>query len=151
MVKNVMEDIPATCEQKDTLHSVAKKMLRDNIAFIPIVDKESRFLGMISDRDVTLSLGKNENRPLSELTVKDVITGKTQTIAPEENIESALRIMRRKRLKCLPVVDNKQRLRGMVSLNRIVKKINESIVENKIAKNETEYEKIYFEQNSNLG
>lgn len=130
-----MEGIPATCCKKDSLHSVAKKMLRDNTAFIPIVDKEKRFLGLISDRDVTLTLGQNEHRPMSELTVRDALTNGAHTVTPDENINTVLRIMRKNRLKCLPVVDNMKRLRGIVSLNRVVQGINERSEEIKFSEN----------------
>lgn len=113
-----------TCMRNDSLYTVAKKMLKDNVASIPIIGEDQLLLGMISDRDVTLALGKNESRPVTELTVNDAMTNETEAVSPEDNIETVLRIMRRKRLKFLPVVDGRQRLRGIVSLNGIVRKIN---------------------------
>lgn len=137
-VKNVMNDIIVTCEQRDSLYSVAKKMLKGDVASIPIIGEDKRLLGMISDRDVTLALGKNENRPGAELTVNDAMSNEAEAVSPEDNIETVLRIMRRKRLKFLPVVDHQKRLRGIVSLHGIVKKINGVEDEKKIAENGNE-------------
>lgn len=143
-VKNVMDNILVTCRQNDSLRSVAKKMLRDNVISIPIVGEGQRLLGIVSDRDVTLALGKNENKPESELTVDDAMTRETQAVSPEDSIETVLRVMRRKRLKSLPVVDSLQRLRGMVSLNRIVKRINGVVEENKNTPNQNEWKTMSF-------
>lgn len=141
LVKNVMEELIITCEQKDSLLSVAKKMYLNDIEFIPIVDEEKRLLGLISDRDVTITLGKNENTSIIDLKVEDADITDTMSVTSDENIEDVLRVMRKRRMKCIPVVDKTHRFMGLATVSRIVRKINGSAWERKNGKHKIEHGK----------
>jgi CBS domain-containing protein len=120
IVKDIMVNYPKSCTKHDSLKNVVTEMSNSNIGSLPVLDENKRVIGIITDRDITLTLGKT-GRNVNELRVADAMTNSAHTVTPEDDTATALRIMRTKKVGRLPVVDHEQRLRGIVSLNRIVK------------------------------
>ncbi|HTL82903.1 MAG TPA: CBS domain-containing protein [Bacteroidia bacterium] len=120
-VREIMVTTPKYCEAKTSLQSVAEEMTRSNIGSLPVVDENKKLVGMITDRDICLAAGSSK-KELSSLKVHEVL-GKNplHTISPEDDLSSALRIMRLKQVGRLPVVDREKRLQGVISLNHIVR------------------------------
>jgi CBS domain-containing protein len=119
-IKEIMVDTPHHCFKHETLKNISAKMHTANIGSVPIVDENKKVIGIITDRDIALALSRL-NIPLGELKAQDVMTTKVHTIRPDDNVATALRIMRTRKVGRLPVVDNELKLKGMVSLNRILR------------------------------
>jgi CBS domain-containing protein len=130
-VKDVMCDSPKHCEKNESLKNVVNEMSKSNIGSMPVVDKDKKVLGVVTDRDICIGLAKT-NKPLSELKVSEVMSSQAHTCTLEDNADNALKIMRTKKVGRLPVVDKEGRLKGILSLNGIVRhhhKNNEKVEE----------------------
>jgi CBS domain-containing protein len=126
-VKEIMITSPQYCGQNETLQALAEKMSKSNIGSLPVLDDNKKVIGVITDRDITLAAGTQVGKKLSEIKVLDVIQNrKVHTVTPEDNLQTALQIMRTKQVGRLPVVDKEQNLRGVVSLNHIVRQTHGS-------------------------
>jgi len=85
------------------------------IGHIPVLDKSNRLIGLVTKRDLAraspsaaTSLDMYEiSYLLSKMTVKDVMKKEVITVAEDELVEEAARIMADKRLGCLPVMREK--------------------------------------------
>ncbi|HXC04176.1 MAG TPA: CBS domain-containing protein [Bacteroidia bacterium] len=119
-VREIMVAEPQQCSKNDTLKQIASRMEKANIGCLPVVDEARKVVGIITDRDIALTLHRS-NKPLSELKVHEVMTKEVHAIRPEEHTDTALRIMRTRKVGRLPVVDGDFKLKGMVSLNRILR------------------------------
>lgn len=85
------------------------------IRHLPVVDKENRLLGIVTDRDIreaapsdaTLLSVQELNYLLGKLKVSAFMTPKEKliTIAPDTLIEEAVKLMRDHKIGCLPVVE----------------------------------------------
>lgn len=85
------------------------------IRHLPVVDKENRLLGIVTDRDIreaapsdaTLLSVQELNYLLGKLKVSAFMTPKEKliTITPDTLIEEAVKLMRDHKIGCLPVVE----------------------------------------------
>jgi CBS domain-containing protein len=124
-VKEIMVAEPRQCSKNDTLKQIASHMEKANIGCLPVVDEARKVVGIITDRDIALALHRS-NKPLHELKVHEVMTKQVHTIQPEDRTDTALRVMRTQKVGRLPVVDHEFKLKGMVSLNRILRDVHGS-------------------------
>ena len=130
-VKEIMYGAPKYCAKNESLLNVVKEFSKANIGSLPVVDSDKKVVGIITHRDVCTALGKT-NKPFGELKVAEAMTPEAYSCQPEDNTQTALKIMRTKKVRRLPVVDKEGRLRGLLSLN--------SIVRNVVGKEKTELE-----------
>ena len=86
---------------------------------VPVVDRENRVVGMITDRDICLALGPRR-LPAAGIAVTDVMSRKVYACGPGEDILEALETMKNKKVRRLPVIDGEGRLVGILSMDDIV-------------------------------
>lgn len=93
----------------------ALKLMRENkIGGIPIVDKEGRLAGILTNRD--LRFEDNVNKKVSE-----VMTSENLVTAPEgTDLKKAQTILRKYRIEKLPVVNKKGVLKGLITYRDIL-------------------------------
>ena len=124
-VKDIMTESVLSCGRNETIQSVANHMSKSNIGFVPVVDEQRRVIGIITDRDVALAVGRT-SKPVERLTAADVMNVGVHTIGLEERVDKALELMRKKMVGRLPVVDSQERLKGVISLMGITRKLKYS-------------------------
>lgn len=103
----------------DTIKDIATLMKDNNIGFIPIKDKDE-FVGVITDRDVCLSIV--DVKSLDD-TIKSYITNNIVYIDISSSIDDALDKMSKKKIKRLLVKD-KDNFIGVLSLSDILNYTN---------------------------
>ncbi len=103
--------LPLTALVKD-----AKESMRENrIGGIPVVDREGKLLGIVTNRD--LRFEKNEMRPVEEvMTSENLITAAKGTTLSE-----AEEILQENKIEKLPVVDDDYHLVGLITFRDITK------------------------------
>jgi CBS-domain-containing membrane protein len=95
---------------------------------VPVVDAEGRVIGVVSEADLLLKEERHEGRPSGPLVDPHGDTAKAQaqnaaalmtspavTVRPEATLTEAARLLHRRHVKRLPVVDADGRLVGIVS------------------------------------
>lgn len=80
-----------------------------------VVGSVQRVAGIITERDV-LRRVVAERRDPAEVRVSEVMTTQLVCGQPEMTVETARKIMRQKRVRHLPIVDDQGRLKGIVSI-----------------------------------
>ncbi len=114
-VTEIMTEKVATCGPGDSLAQVARTMQERNCGILPIVDRTSKVLGVVTDRDVCLSLAKGG----PDASLVDARTNTVHTCAPGDDLEAALQIMCLQQVRRLPVVDGAGILKGILSLHDV--------------------------------
>ena len=114
-------------------------MTKSNIGFLPVIDEHKKVIGTITDRDVCLAIGKG-SKPVNELKVYEVMNKKAHLVKQDEDVATALKVMRTNQVGRLPVVDDDNHLKGIVSLTHIVRKV----------KNSSEKEEIEYKGKENV-
>jgi predicted transcriptional regulator len=120
-VKDVMiTDSQKWCSLGTKLHVAAKTMSTIGFGALPVVDKEKKVLGIITDRDICLSLAKNHATPIAKTTVSQIMPKTICTVKATDDISTAFTHMQTNKIGHLPVVDEQGRLKGIVSLHNLV-------------------------------
>ncbi|MEU1283972.1 CBS domain-containing protein [Kitasatospora sp. NPDC005856] len=99
-----------------------------DITGVPVVDAETRPLGVVSEADLLRTLAAQEDPasllpapesvqagPDGEVTAADLMTAQPVCTTPDTSVVAAARLMSRHGLKRLPVLDEDGRVIGMVS------------------------------------
>jgi CBS domain-containing protein len=118
------------CTPETNIHNAAQSMREANCGALPVVDRNKRVLGIITDRDICLSLAQNTNKAIEHRTVGEIMTRDVKTVRGTEDVSEALRKMRERKIGRLPVVDEQGSLQGIVSLNKL---LNVSVAKGKEA------------------
>jgi CBS domain-containing protein len=96
---------------------IAKRMRDQDIGSVPVGEND-RLVGMVTDRDITCRAVANR-KDLSKTYARDVMTKGIVYCSDHEELGDALRIMEQKKLRRLPVVNDKKRLVGILSIGDV--------------------------------
>ena len=113
-VQLIMTENPKCCAPDTSLVEVAKMMVEVDCGCIPVVDENSKPIGMITDRDITVRTVAKGKNPL-DLTAGKVMTSDVFTVTPETSIEECCRVMEQKQVRRIAVVDAEGICCGMVA------------------------------------
>jgi CBS domain-containing protein len=112
-VRDAMTTRPRSATPETPLGQVAEIMARDEVGAVPIV-VDDRLVGIVTDRDLVvraIAAGKDpRGMPAGEIASSDVVR-----IMPEQDLGEALQLMARHRIRRLPVVEEGDRLVGMLA------------------------------------
>jgi CBS domain-containing protein len=118
LVKDVMTSPVITISEEDTVQEAARLMDKNDVGCIIVVDKETKAVGIITERDmITRVLSKN-TLP-SKVRAKKVMTSPLLTIDPDESLTDAARKMSRLNVRRLGVM-YRGNLAGLISSKDIL-------------------------------
>jgi len=94
----------------------AKLMRRENIGAIPVItsEKTRKLVGIITDRDLALRIVA-EGVEAKSTPVEAAMTHTVSTCLADDDLQKALDAMAEQQLRRIPVVDNDNRLVGIIS------------------------------------
>ena len=108
----------------------AARLMRDmHVGSLVIVDgkgAQAQPIGMITDRDLVVSVMAKGLAPAS-ITVGEIFTARLETVDEEESILDALRAMRSRGIRRLPVVRRGGELAGIVTVDDILEVVSEQL------------------------
>lgn len=116
-VRDAMHGKVEWAQPTETVQSLAKRMRELDIGSIPIGEND-RLIGMVTDRDIALRAVADGRDP-ALLTAREVMSKGIVYCRDDEDLEDAVRIMEQKQIRRLPVVDEKKRMVGILSLGDI--------------------------------
>jgi CBS domain-containing protein len=116
-VKDVMHSGAEWVSPQTPMADVARKMRDLDIGAIPVGEND-RLIGMVTDRDIACR-GVANGADAAKLTARDVMSKGILYCNDTEELEDALRIMEQKQVRRLPVINDRKRMVGMLSLGDI--------------------------------
>ena len=125
-VQDIMTDEVQSCRPETNLAEVAMQMWRGDFGILPVLAAGRKVVGVVTDRDICMAAATKHRDP-TKIRVKEVMSGKVYGCSPDTDIYEALRIMREKQVRRLPIIDAYDRkLAGILSMNDIVLKAEDS-------------------------
>ena len=112
-VREVMTSDPATASPSMSVVEAAKEMIQKEKGPLPVVEG-GRVVAMVTDRDIIARVVAAGQDP-SSLRVSDIATKDVVTIAPDQDVEEARRLLAQHQLDRLVVVEEGDRLVGIIS------------------------------------
>jgi CBS-domain-containing membrane protein len=141
-VSDLMTPEPVATHPDAPLKDAARKMTEHRISGLPVTDSDNHVVGILTESDFVdlaragggapglLDVLFVDHKQAGPMTVSDIMTRKVVTIGPDASHVEAARVLHRKRIKRLPVVDDEGRLLGVISradLLRIYSRSDEEI------------------------
>ena len=106
---------PITLNEKSIIGDALKLMAENKIGGIPVVDKENKLKGIVTNRD--LRFEKELNKKVSEvMTSNNLITAKEDV-----DLVKAENILQKHKIEKLPVIDDNNSLVGLITFKDIIK------------------------------
>jgi IMP dehydrogenase len=107
---------PITLEPDASLLDALDVMKRFHISGVPITE-HGKLVGILTNRDIRFAT--DEDRPISELMTRERLV----TVPVGTTLEQAREILHRSKIEKLPVVDDHNMLKGLITMKDIQKKI----------------------------
>ena len=119
-VKEIMTT-PIESVYSDQMATEAAKMMKAfNVGTIP-VKRDSKIIGIVTDRDIVTRLLAQEKDPKST-SLKEIMSKELSCCSLDDSIENAAKIMEEKKLRRLIVCDDQDNPVGILSLGDIAAK-----------------------------
>lgn len=116
-VSDVMRTRVITANPDDDVKEVAKKLVEKGIDHLPVVDETKTLIGIVTSWDLARALASGKGK-LAEIMTKRVITA-----LQNESIDVVARRMAKHNISGLPVVDEANRVIGIVTTDDISKRL----------------------------
>jgi CBS domain-containing protein len=122
----VMTKNPVCCLPNDMVSKVAQLMRSDDIGPIPIVENEQtrKLVGIVTDRDLAMKIVA-EGRDPKSTRAEEVMTRKVVTCHADDDLQKALDAMSGHKLRRIPVVDNNNRVLGIIAQADVATRTNQ--------------------------
>lgn len=108
-----------SCSPDTDLATAAQLMWDGDCGAVPVVSEQRKVIGMVTDRDICIAAATRGSKP-SDIQVRDLMSRDLATCRATDEVNDVLKTMKAARVRRLPVVDDQERLTGIVSLNDIV-------------------------------
>lgn len=106
----------------DASASEAARAMRDGcFGMLPVCGPDGRLLGVVTDRDLTIKVCA-EGLDAAETQVSSIMSGDVLVCRPEEDLEHAESLMAARRKSRILVVDEGDRLLGIISLTDLAQR-----------------------------
>lgn len=120
IVGDVCRKSVVTAEAAETVIEAARRMRDLHVGDIVVADASSRPIGMLTDRDIVVSALAQSPDKVQDLMIGDVMTRNVVTALRTESLDTALRRMRSRGIRRLPVVTADGQLDGILALDDVL-------------------------------
>jgi CBS domain-containing protein len=131
-VRDVMTTRVVAVRQDASFKEMATALRENRVSAFPVLDGDGKVIGVVSEADlltkqaldggydgmpgmITGLLRRREQGKARGMTAGDLMTGPAVTAVPEDAVEDAAKLMRKRKVKRLPVLDTEGRLAGIIS------------------------------------
>lgn len=124
-LREIMTGSPVKIHPDESVAVAARILTRHNIGVLPVCGTDGKLCGVVTDRDLVTRCMASQ-RSAEQMRVRDVMTGRVISAAPDMDTSAAAHLMGREQIRRLPVVENGM-LCGMVSLGDLASREESSI------------------------
>ena len=117
-VKDLMSQGALTCRPDSSLAEAAKLMWDGDCGMIPVL-QDGQLRGVITDRDICMAAVMQRQR-VEKIPVDRAMNPKPHSCLPSATLKSAMEVMRKYRVRRLPVVGRDGEFEGVLSINDII-------------------------------
>lgn len=118
-VQDIMTSDVQCCGPDTNLAAAAKMMWDSDCGALPVLNIQGQVMSVITDRDICMAAA-TKNKLASDITVWETVYGKAHACHLSDDVHTALDIMKREKVRRLPVVDEDGILQGIVAMNDLV-------------------------------
>ena len=125
-VREVMTDRPRCVTMETPISEVAQLMESEDIGSLPVLEGD-QLAGMITDRDIVVRAIAQGKDPRG-MPVREVASRELVTVYADDDLSNALKKMASEQVRRLPVVDEENRLVGVLAQADVALEVKEKAV-----------------------
>jgi CBS domain-containing protein len=123
-VNDVMNPEVIAMHDNEQVSHARKLMLKYGIGRLIVLDKQSKPVGIVTEKDLTRKMGSKgpswRKRPIDKISIRRVMTSKLIFITPFESAGNVVELMIKNNISSVPVVDEEE-LVGIVTKTDVIK------------------------------
>ena len=113
-IAEVMTDRPRAIAPETSIREAARLMEEEDVGSLPVVEEGARLVGIVTDRDIAIRAVARGLEP-EGTSVMDIASKEVYGLTPEDDLDDALEMMARARVRRLPIVVRDNELVGMLA------------------------------------
>ena len=114
------DTVTITSESGNTARDVAEVMVKKGISSVIVIDKKTKPIGIITEKDLVRRVCL-KNMSASRFAVEEIMSSPLITIMAYDSVDTASRIMTHNQIKHLIVLEEDNRICGLLSVTDITK------------------------------
>lgn len=116
----VMKTGVHTVQPEDHAEQAARMMEQMNVGFLPVVDRDGKVVGTVTDRDIAIRVVGRGHPAVT--TIHEVMTREVVSCKPADDVHLAERLMARNHKSRIIVLDDDGKLAGVISLSDVAER-----------------------------
>ena len=125
-VSEIMSSSVWSCPSNATLDQAIEMMASRGCSSIPVVDDSNKPVGIITDRDITMYINLKHKSPWDIMLAQFTKGRHIYCCYQQDDIQDALKTLRERHIHRLPVLDDNDKLVGMLTMNDVIQQAEES-------------------------
>lgn len=142
LASEIMSRDIITAKEDTDIHEAGRLLIKHKISGMPVIDNENHIVGMITEADLLTIAGIPRGHVFNDVVmkyvlnkptphhragkkVKDIMSSPVITVSPDTTVKKIAIILDEKRIKRVPVVDEANKLIGIVSRGDIIRVVCE--------------------------
>jgi signal-transduction protein with cAMP-binding, CBS, and nucleotidyltransferase domain len=121
------DTVTITSESGNTARDVAEVMVEKGISSVIVIDKKTKPIGIITEKDLVRRVCL-KNMSASRFAVEEIMSSPLITIMAYDSVDTASRIMTHNQIKHLVVLEEDNRICGLLSVTDITKHLAEILL-----------------------
>lgn len=113
-IRDLMTADPVVLDASATVSDAARAMKARDVGDV-LVRRDGKLCGIVTDRDLVVRVFAGDPQGAARKTLGEVCTTELAAIAPDADVDEAIRLMRERAIRRIPVVEGDRPL-GIVSL-----------------------------------
>jgi CBS domain-containing protein len=119
LVKDTMSTHVESVAPDTTVQECARKMRQTDVGLLPVWE-DGKLIGIVTDRDVCCR-AVGEGRDPATMTAREIMTSETSSCFEDQDYADAARLMKAKHLRRLAVMNRKQEMVGLLSVDDLAR------------------------------
>jgi len=110
--------IVVTVGPEETVSAAIQKLVEHDMGSLPVCNDKGELLGIITERDIVRRCFARSDA-IEKIVIKDVMSQQVIVGTLEDDLDYAISTMKKKRIRHIPIVDNKK-VMGMISMRDLL-------------------------------
>lgn len=124
LVSDYMSASPVTIQQDADYNQAFEIMQTQDLHHLPVLDAGSQVVGIVTRRDLQLAARHYHEAPVE---VSEVMHQPVETISASASLATAAKRMAAKRIGCLPVLDRRRQVIGMITETDLFRALSDAL------------------------
>ncbi len=108
-----------TVGPNEPISAAIEKLVKHDRGSLPVCGDKGELVGIISERDIVRKFLTRGDSSAQKTKVKDIMSTQVIIGNPDDDLNYAITIMKEKRIRHLPIVDNRK-VTGMISMRDLL-------------------------------